>query len=65
MIFQRFCRFSFSDLKFKTLDTIRAIRIDQIRENLALIPLLGIRIRPRRGSGRTKKYEPGYDQYEE
>ncbi|KZT75477.1 chlorophyll a-b binding protein of LHCII type 1 [Dorcoceras hygrometricum] len=28
MIFQRFCRFSFSDLKFKTLDTIQAIRID-------------------------------------
>ncbi|KZT76232.1 hypothetical protein F511_46744 [Dorcoceras hygrometricum] len=46
MIFQGFCRFSFSDLKFKTLDTIQAIRIDQIRKTLALIPLLGIRIRP-------------------
>ncbi|KZV07116.1 hypothetical protein F511_45401 [Dorcoceras hygrometricum] len=40
-------RFLFSDLKFDKLDTIMAIRIDQIRETLALIPLLGIRIRPR------------------
>ncbi|KZT76649.1 hypothetical protein F511_46327 [Dorcoceras hygrometricum] len=39
-------RFSFSDLKFDKLDTIMAIHIDQIRETMALIPLLGIRIHP-------------------
>ncbi|KZV44486.1 hypothetical protein F511_37575 [Dorcoceras hygrometricum] len=37
---------SVSDLKIKRLDTIMANRIDQIRGTLALIPLLGIRIRP-------------------
>ncbi|KZV58698.1 hypothetical protein F511_40912 [Dorcoceras hygrometricum] len=35
-----------SILKNKMLDTIQAIHIDQIGETLALIPLLGIRIRP-------------------
>ncbi|KZT76142.1 hypothetical protein F511_46833 [Dorcoceras hygrometricum] len=38
--------FDVSILKFIKLDTIMAIRIDQIRETMALIPLLGIRIRP-------------------
>ncbi|KZV35685.1 hypothetical protein F511_11242 [Dorcoceras hygrometricum] len=38
--------FDVSILKFNKLDTIMAIHIDQIQKNLALIPLLGIRIRP-------------------
>ncbi|KZV15617.1 hypothetical protein F511_40211 [Dorcoceras hygrometricum] len=35
-----------SDLKLNELDTIRHNSYDQIRETIALIPLLGIRIRP-------------------
>ncbi|KZV22872.1 hypothetical protein F511_18506 [Dorcoceras hygrometricum] len=41
-----FPNFRFPILKFNKLDTIMANHIDQIRETLALIPLLGIRIRP-------------------
>ncbi|KZV23967.1 hypothetical protein F511_44840 [Dorcoceras hygrometricum] len=37
---------SIPNLKFNKLDTIMANHIDQIRETMALIPLLGIRIRP-------------------
>ncbi|KZV36961.1 interactor of constitutive active ROPs 3-like [Dorcoceras hygrometricum] len=57
-------RFSFSDLKFDKLDTIMAIHIDQIRETMALIPLLGIRIRPPVRQRKNKNIEPGGDQYE-
>ncbi|KZV33450.1 hypothetical protein F511_33696 [Dorcoceras hygrometricum] len=39
-------KFDFFDPKNKTLDTIMAIRNDQIRKTLALIPLVAIRIRP-------------------
>ncbi|KZV18829.1 hypothetical protein F511_09652 [Dorcoceras hygrometricum] len=42
----RSSRFLISTEKFNKLDTIMANHIDQIRETLALIPQLGIRIRP-------------------
>ncbi|KZT76959.1 zinc finger CCCH domain-containing protein 45-like [Dorcoceras hygrometricum] len=47
--------FVFPILKFNKLDTIMAIHIDQIRKTLALIPLLGIRIRPLARQRKNKK----------
>ncbi|KZT76688.1 phosphoribosylanthranilate isomerase [Dorcoceras hygrometricum] len=43
------------DLKFNKLDTIRQFILIRSGKTMALIPLLGIRIRPPAGSGRTIK----------
>ncbi|KZT75708.1 mediator of RNA polymerase II transcription subunit 17-like [Dorcoceras hygrometricum] len=45
-----------SDLKLNELDTIRHNSYDQIRETMALIPLLGIRIRPPVRQRKNKNY---------
>ncbi|KZV06638.1 hypothetical protein F511_45880 [Dorcoceras hygrometricum] len=52
-----------SDLKFNVRYNY-GNSYDQIRETLALIPLLGIRIRPPARQRKNKKQMPGGDQYE-
>ncbi|KZV06826.1 phospho-2-dehydro-3-deoxyheptonate aldolase 2, chloroplastic [Dorcoceras hygrometricum] len=59
---------SFSDFVFRSenymLDTIMATRMIRSGKTLALIPLLGIRIRPPTRQRKNKKQMPGGDQYE-